>query len=168
MLAQGNSYATGTIVATPGQTVSTHSTKGLIQDTGVQNSYSSYMPGGVNANASSAYAYFTNNGPGLIGIENSFGDGTARSVVDLFKVEPAPAGQAGLPGVLVGAFRLDNNAQLTFDPDPSHFAGPAEVKFQDAVYNVAENGTKVTLTVVRQGTLNTAFTLNFSTADVTA
>jgi hypothetical protein len=155
-------YSAGTIDNTPGQTESTHSTKGLIQDTGAANSYASYMPGGSNSTAGSSYEFYVN---GALGIESSFVDGTSKSVVDLYQLNPATAALVGQPGILVGAFRLNDNAQLTFDPDPTHFTGPAEVKFQDVSYTVAENVSMVTLTLVRQGTTTSAFTVNFSTID---
>lgn len=158
-------YSNGTVAGTPGQTESTFSTKGLRQDTGAQNSYASYMPGGSNSTAGSAFSYFVN---GALGIENTFANGTASSVVDLYQINTATAAQVGQPGILVGSFRMTDSGQLLFNPDPAQFAGAAEVKFDNSVYNVVEDAGVVTLTLVRQGTTTSAFTVNFSTTNGTA
>jgi hypothetical protein len=153
-------YAPGT-KGDGSQLESTRSTKALIQSTNAQNSYASYMPGGVNTTGLSAFAYFNAAGT----IEATFENGVAASVLDFYKLEPGTG-----PGVLLGGFRLNESGQLTFNSDLSFFQGPALVKFDNANYPVSEDvaAGKVTLTIARAGNLNSAFSLNVSTADGTA
>lgn len=158
--ALGLQYSNGT--QAPGQTESTNSTKGLIQDTGKANSYAEHMPGGIQSTPGSSYAYFVS---GAFGIENSFANGTLSSVLDLYHLAP---GTNGLPGVFLGAFRLSDAGVLTFSPNAGDFAGPAQVAFSVAAQNVNEDDGTATLTINRTGNADSAFTLNFSTTDGTA
>ena len=154
-------YSAGTTSVSPGQTESTNSTKALSQNTAAANSYASYMPGGTNTTGSSAFGYFNS----ALGIENNFDGGTASSVLDLYKLEPA---SGSLPGVLLGAFRLSDSAVLTFNTDITAFQGPAQVNLSSATYSVGENGGMLAVTITRSGTLTSAFSVNLSTTDGTA
>ena len=154
-------YSAGTTGVIPGQTESTNSTKALSQDTAATNSYASFMPGGSNTTGTSAFGYFNT----TLGIENNFAGGTANSVLDLYKLEPA---SGSLPGVLLGAFRLSDSAVLTFNSDITAFQFPAEVSLSSATYLVGENGGMLAVTVTRSGTLTSAVSVNFSTTDGTA
>ena len=141
------------------QTESTNVTGGLFQSTSSTNNYASFQPGGTNSNTSSAFGVFAN------GIDGTFANGTSRSVLDFYKLEP---GSGSAP--LVGAFRLDNNGNLTFTTDISIFAPPATVAIEQVTYSVNEDaaGGQVAINLVRTGTASTVFTVNFSTSNSTA
>lgn len=154
-------YIAGT---TEDQTESTRSTKALFQTIQATNSYRSFMPE-AGSNGPSAFGYFTSSAVvGAVGIEHSFANGAELSVLDFYKLSPA----SGSPdAALVGAFRMSGAGQLTFSPDISFFEGPANVHFEVGAESVNENAAngKITLTVVREGNTNTAFTLNFNTVN---
>ncbi len=162
LAALGTQYGNGTQVGTPGQTESTHSTKALTQDNGKPNSYADHMPGGGQSTVGSAYSYFVN---GALGIENTFTNGTASSVIDLYQLS---TGTNGTPGVFLGAFRMNDSGVLTFTNSPGDFVGAPDVAFSSATYSVLENGGTATLTLHRAGNTNTTFTVNVSTGNVTA
>lgn len=149
-------YTAGT---TENQAESTVNPKALIQGISATNSYASFMPGGTNTTSTTAFGLF---GDTIGTLENHFGNGTAQSVLDFYKMVPGSG-----TGVLLGAFRLNDAAQLTFSTDISFFQGPANVRFQTATESVNENvaGGKITVTILREGNTNAGFTLNFSTAD---
>lgn len=154
-------YRTGT---TADQTISPNNPKGLLQSTNASNSYASFQPNGSNTTGASAFGYFIG---GATGIEGTFANGTAGSVLDFYKLEP---GAGSPPAVLVGAFKLDNNGNLTFSTDVSVFAPPATVGIELTGYQVNEDvaGGQLAIKLVRAGNVGTAFTVNFSTMDGTA
>ena len=161
-------YSAGTTGTAPGQTESTNSTKGLIQDNGAPNSYSSHMPGGSNSSAGAAYQFFVN---GAFGIENSFEAGTLGSVIDLYQLTTATGASVGTAATFLGAFRLNDSGVLTYSPNPSDFGSgpaPAQVAFSSAGYSVNEDAGMVTVELVRTVNTATAFTVNVSTTDGTA
>ena len=153
-------YARG---ATADQAISTNNPKALLQSTTAANSYASYQPGGINSTGAAAFSYFVSGS----GIEGSFANGTAGSVLDFYKLEPGPGSG---PGVLIGAFKLDNNGNLTFSTDISVFAPPATVGIELSSYQVNEDvaGGQLAIKLVRTGNAGSAFTVNFSTTDGTA
>ena len=159
-IAGSSGYAAGT---TADQTISGNNPKALLQSTNAANSYASYQPGGINTQSLSAFSYFNAAGA----IEGSFANGTAGSVLDFYKLEPGPGSP---PAVLVGAFKLDNNGNLTFSTDLSVFAPPATVGVELGSYQVNEDvaGGQLAIKLVRTGNAGTAFTVNFSTTDGTA
>ena len=81
-------------------TSSTNSAVALIQNTSDTNSYASYTANG------SSFGYFNPS------IEGDFSNGTAGSILDLYRI---PVG-SGIPGSLVGTFQLNDSAVLTFTP----------------------------------------------------
>ncbi|MEK0451291.1 MAG: hypothetical protein RL088_3559 [Verrucomicrobiota bacterium] len=158
-------YIAGTTATTPGQTQSTNTTKGLIQDNGAPNSYASHMPGGSNSSVGSAFQFFIN---GALGIENTFENGTNGSVIDLYQLTP---GSAGSPATLLGAFRLSDSGVLTYSPNPADFGSgpaPAQVALSSATYSVQEDGGNAVITINRTVNTSTAFSVNLSTTDGTA
>ena len=158
-------YISGTTATTPGQTQSTNSTKGLIQDNGAPNSYASHMPGGSNSTVGSAFQFFIN---GALGIENTFENGTNGSVIDLYQLTP---GSAGSPATLLGAFRLSDSGVLTYSPNPADFGSgpaPAQVALSSATYSVQEDGGNAVVTINRTVNTSTAFSVNLSTSNGTA
>ena len=157
-LGSASGYAAG---ATADQVISTSNAAGLLQATSASNSYSSYQPGGANTTGAAAYGYFAT----ATGIEGTFAGGTAGSVLDFYKVEPGTGG-----AVLAGAFRLDDNGNLSFSTNISVFAPPATVAIEQATYSVNEDaaGGQVAINLVRTGNAGTAFTVNFSTSNDSA
>ena len=157
-MAGSSGYAAG---ATADQSISPNNAKALLQSTNAQNSYASFQPGGVNTNGQSAFSYFLTG----TAIEGSFANGTAGSILDFYKIETG-SGAA----VLVGAFKLDNNGNLTFSTDISVFAPPATVAIEQATYSVNEDaaGGQVAIKLVRTGNAGTAFSVNFSTSNDSA
>ena len=151
-------YGAGT---TANQVISTNNAAALLQATNADNSYSSYQPGGSNTTGSTAFGYFAS----ATAIEGTFANGTAGSVLDFYTVAPG----SGL-AALAGAFRLDNNGNLTFSKDISVFAPPATVGIELGSYQVNEDiaGGQLAINLVRTGNAGTAFTVNFSTTDGTA
>ena len=158
-------YTAGTTATTPGQTESTNSTKGLIQDNGAPNSYASHMPGGSNSTVGSAYQFFIN---GALGIENTFENGTTSSVLDLYQLTP---GSLGSPATLIGAFRMSDTGVLTFSPNPADFGSgpaPAQVALSSATYSVQEDAGNAVITLNRTVNTTSAFSVNLSTTNGTA
>lgn len=146
-----------------------NSTKAVRRSTTVTNSYSSYMPGGTVANSGPAPGIsFAQYGPT---IEASFANGTANSVLELYRMRPA-GGTTGVPvgtaGDYIGTFVLNDNGALTFTPAPP--PGQAIVALSSATYSVAENvgNGKLTVTVNRSGETQTAATVNIGTTDGSA
>ena len=88
---------------------------GVIQNTADVNSYASFMPGGVNSNATTAFSAFNP------GIEGNFGNGTAGAVLDLFRMLNTGGANGGTanvsPGTFEGRFTISNTGVLTFTPD---------------------------------------------------
>jgi hypothetical protein len=161
-------YAAGTTATTPGQTESTNSSVGLIQDNGAANSYASHMPGGSNTTTGSAYSFYTN---GALGIENSFEAGAQGSVIDLYHLQSASGGSLGAPSALLGAFRMSSAGVLSFSPNPADFGSgpaPAQVALSSATYSVGEEAGMVAVEILRTVNLTTAFSINLSTTDGTA
>ena len=93
------------------QIESTNAPGALIQPISQSNSYASFMPGGSNSNASTAFLVF----PDANGIEGTFGSGTVASVLDLYKVVPGSGG-ATLPSEFTGTFSITNGAVVTYTP----------------------------------------------------
>ncbi len=89
----------------------------LVQPISQSNSYASFMPGGSNSNASTAFLVF----PDANGIEGTFAGGTTSAVLDLYKVVPGSGG-ATLPSEFTGNFSITNGAVVTYTP--SGFAVP--------------------------------------------
>lgn len=148
------------------QQISGNNPKALFQAVGARNSYASFQPLGVNTGVppnSAAFGYFNS----AKGIEHSFANGTARSVLDFYKLVPAAG---SLPAELIGAFRLDDNGNLTFSRDITVFAPPSSVAIELTSYQVNEDvaGGLVAIKLVRTGNAGTAFTVNFSTTNGTA
>ncbi len=141
------------------QTESTNATGGLFQSTTSNNSYASFQPGGANTAGASSFSFFSG------GIEGTFATGTAGSVLDFYKLEPGTGN-----GALLGAFKLDNNGNLTFNTDISVFAPPTTVGLELTSYQVNEDVAdgQLAVKVVRTGNAATAFTVSFSTTNGTA
>jgi hypothetical protein len=103
-----------------GQTGNTESTNApgttLIQDTSAPNSYASYQPGGSNTTATQSYGYFTG------GIEGSFANGTANSVLDLYQLKPASGNG---PATDLGTIQINNSGVVTFTAVPEPTTGIA-------------------------------------------
>lgn len=155
IMAGNSGYAAG---ATADQSISPNNPRGLLQSINATNSYASNQPGGINTVGSSAFGYFN----AANGIEGTFANRTAGSVLDLYKLEPG-SGSA----VFVGAFRLDDSGNLTFVKDPSIFAPPGTVGIELTSYQVNEDvaGGQAAIKLVRTGNAGSAFSVNFSTAD---
>lgn len=140
-----------------------NSEKARVQNTTDVNSYASYQPGGTPANSGPSpgisFAQFNPT------IEGTFTNGTAGSILELYRMTP---GTAGTPGDFVGTFQLDDNANLTFTPfvDPSI----ANITIAQAAYTVneADASGKVTITLNRGGNTANAVNVNVSTANGTA
>lgn len=79
----------------------------LVQPNSQANSFRSFMPGGVNSNASSAFFYFSD----ADGIEGNFGAGASATALDLYVMQ---AGSG--PGTYEGTFTIGSNAEITFIP----------------------------------------------------
>ena len=99
---------TGNVVGTD-QIESTNAPGALIQPTAQSNSFASFMPFGLNAGGSAAYGYYND----ANGIEANFATGTATSVLDFYKLIPAPG---SLPAPFVGNFSISESAVVTFTP----------------------------------------------------
>jgi hypothetical protein len=109
-------FAQGTTGAISGTDQIESSTAGvfaLFQPGGQNNSFISYMPGGINTTGTSTYSLFNDAG----GIEGSFGSGAAGSVLDLFDIRPG-TGDSGF----AGNFSINSGANVTFTsavPEPA-------------------------------------------------
>jgi hypothetical protein len=125
----------------------------IIQAATDANSYASFQTG------DSSYSYFSPT------IEGDFANGTAGSVLELYRLTPATGLTIGTPGDLVGTFTIDDNATLTFTP--AAVISSATVYLENTQYSVSEADAnqKVTVKVVRGGGLAGAFTVNFNTSN---
>ena len=84
----------------------TNSSVDIIQNTSDANSYASFMPGGNNSDTTDAFKTFNPT------VEGSFANGTAGSVLDLYRI---PVGY-GVAAPTLGTFQINNSAALTFTP----------------------------------------------------
>jgi hypothetical protein len=113
----GARFALGDGDASPtGSTESANGAGILIQPANGINSYSSFMPGGVNTTGATAYGRFG----GATGIEGSFGSGTAGTALDLYEV-----GNGSGNAAFEGTFSIADNGAVTFTsavPEPSSIA----------------------------------------------
>jgi len=138
-----------------------NSTKAYLHNVTDNDSYASYQPNGTAANSGPSpgisFAAFNPT------IETNFANGTANSILELYRMAP---GTAGTPGTFVGTFRFDDNANLTFTPAP--VAPKPEVKFSSATYSGSETGGTISLTLTRTGDMTGGFTVSFSTANGSA
>lgn len=104
----GERFELGDGDATPnGSTESSNSSFALIQPANSANSYSSFMPGGVNTQGASAFGYFSS----ATTIEGSFSAGTAGVMLDFYHIAPGSGNSA-----FEGTFTLNDNATVTFAP----------------------------------------------------
>ena len=135
-------------------------TQTVIQVANIPGSYASFVPG------STSFSYFTDS---PFGIENSFANGAKNSILDLYVIQPYANGGSSSPAPLVGALRINENAEVTFTPNVADFAVPA-INFSSAVASVNENapGGILTLTLTRSVKTDSAVTVMFSTEEVTA
>ena len=156
MQSMGTRYAAGTTSDGGGsQLVSTNNPSALSQDTTASTCYAAFMPGGASAGGAVAFGYFDT----ALGIESTFANGPAQSVLDFYKLLPGSGAAA-----LVGGFRMNADGTLTFQQDVTFFQGPATVNFSSPTYQIAENGGTIQLTINRSGNLTTAFSVNVNTA----
>ena len=84
-----------------------NSSVAIIQSTSDVNSYASFMPGGNNTDATTAFKFF-----------NPTVEGAAGSVLDLYRI---PVGY-NIPAPSIGTFQLNSSGALTFTskvPEPS-------------------------------------------------
>ena len=125
------------------------SAKGTLQSTSATNSYASFTSGGTD------FGFFS-------GIEGNFGNGTAGSVLDLYRLTPTTQNPAGAGVVLVGTFKLNDAGALTFTPAPPSF------HFSTSAYTVNEDAGTVSIRVVRSGLTTGTDTVQFDTSDGTA
>ena len=113
----GDRFALGDGDASPtGSTESTNGSEILIQPANGINSYTSFMPGGLNTTGATAFSRFG----GATGIEGNFGSGTAGAVLDLYE-----AGNGSGNAAFEGTFSIANNGTVTFTsavPEPSSVA----------------------------------------------
>ncbi len=133
------------------------------QTTSDSNNWSTYQPGGTVANSGPApgtsFAAFNPT------IEGSFTNGTAGSVLDLFRMAP---GTSGTPGDHVGRLIMNDSGVVTFIPVAA--IGASTVQLAAATGSVSEDvaGGKVSITVNRTGDVSSACSVQLSTADGTA
>jgi len=92
-------------------TSTVNSNVGVIQSTATVEPYLGDFSGGA------AFGRF-------MGSEGDFGNGTAGTALDLFRITPGPAGGAsGTPGEFIGRFTINDSATITFTavPEPHTF-----------------------------------------------
>jgi len=93
-------------------TSTVNSNVGVIQTTQTVEPYLGDFSGGV------AFGRFS-------GSEGDFGNGTAGTALDLFRITPSPAGGAtGTAGALIGRFTINDSGTITFTtavPEPSAY-----------------------------------------------
>ena len=112
----GLRYGLGTTGAVSGtdQMESASISGALIQPTTQPNSYASYQPGGANTTGATAYGYFAS----ANGIEGTFANGAALSVLDLYTVAPGSGASA-----FAGNITITNGGSVTFTPTPEPTVG---------------------------------------------
>ena len=133
-------------------TANAASGKGTLQSTSAINSYASFTSGGTD------FGFFG-------GLEGDFSNGTANSVLDLYRLTPTTQNPSGQGLLFVGTFQFNDDAQLTFTPAPP--TAPT-FHFSASSYTVGENAGSITIHVVRGGLTTGADTVQFDTSDGTA
>lgn len=135
-------------------TASTNNPAGTIQNVSDANSYASFQPGGTAPNSGGiSFGAFNPT------IEGSFINGTAGSVLDLFKVEPV----FDQPSQRLGYFQIDDSGVVTFIP-----ATFSTIRIANAPYTVSEEDGNVAVKVLRGGDTTEVATVDLATTDGTA
>jgi hypothetical protein len=156
MVSPATGYSAGTSEDLD-QTESANSPVGLIQLTTGSNCYSSFQPGGTQTSGTTAFGYFA--APN--GIEGTFADGTAGTVLDFYKVIPDSGASE-----LLGTFTIDNNAVVTFMP-VAVIPGSGALAFSAATFTAPEVNAQSAPSVVPVTFSRTDGTTGAVTADLT-
>lgn len=142
-------------------------TNSVSQNTTDANSWASFQPGGTVANAGPApgvsFAAFNPS------IEGSFGNGTAGSVLDLYRMAAATnAGEVNTDGDYLGRFVMNDSGVLTYIPVAA--LGTSTVQLALATDTVVEDvpSGQIAIVVNRSGDVTSAATVQLSTVDGTA
>ena len=139
----------------------------IIQTTTAANSWASYQPGGTTANAGPApgvsFAFFNPS------VEGSFVNGTAGSVLDLYRVKPAVVdGDIGTPGDYLGRFVLNDSGSLTFVPVAAFGVNQVQLAVTADTVNDNVGSGHIAITVTRTGDTSSATSVMLNTGNGTA
>ena len=117
------------------------------------------------ASSANSYAFFTQPGvdfSAYAGIEGSFTNGAAQSVLDLYRLTPLSQTQGTL---FVGSFAIDTAGNLTFTPpEPS----APRFRIQSSSYSSSENAGTLVVRVIRSGPSSGTDTVQIAAQDGTA
>src|SRR5262249_40609195 len=125
MQSMSQRYGLGTTSDGGTQTVSSNDALALIEANSITTSYTAFQPNGVSTTGATAFAYFD----AVHGIESSFVNGEALSVLDFYTVQPYSVQPQSLDATLTGFFRMNADGTLTFRKDVAGFNVPATASF---------------------------------------